>query len=64
MNNIGGQNGATPPQIIKQIVGEITDRALAQVKRKGIEIGTEQAKDVVKSQLEREVKDKLKKLLR
>ena len=36
MRNIGGQTGATPTQIAKQVVTELTSRALAEVGKKGI----------------------------
>lgn len=51
MNNLGGKNGATPTQIADQVLKALTDRALAEVKKKGI--------DQYKVQLEGEVNQRL-----
>jgi hypothetical protein len=51
MNNIGGKSGATPKQIADQILKVLTDRALAAVKKQGI--------DQYKAQLEGEVKKRI-----
>jgi len=37
MNNLGGKNGATPTQIADQIVKVLTDRALAEIKKQGVD---------------------------
>ncbi|MCK4507773.1 MAG: hypothetical protein KAU27_04495 [Desulfuromonadales bacterium] len=34
MHNLGGKNGATPTQIAEQVLNVLTDRALAEVKRR------------------------------
>jgi hypothetical protein len=51
LNNLGGKNGATPTQIADQVLKVLTDRALAEVKKKGI--------DQYKAQLEGEVNERL-----
>ena len=51
MSNLGGRSGATPTQIADQVLKVLTDRALAEVKQKGI--------DQYKEQLEGEVKQRL-----
>lgn len=37
MNNLGGTNGATPAQIADQVLKTLTDRALAEVKKEGLD---------------------------
>jgi hypothetical protein len=67
MRNIGGPNGATPPEIAKQVITEITKRALAEVKKKGIGQGLAKVTDKAKSQIsaeEQKAKSKLKGLLK
>jgi len=51
MNNIGGQNGATPKQIADQVLKTLNDRALAVIKKQGL--------DQYKAQLESEVKKRV-----
>jgi len=51
MNNLGGKTGATPSQIASQALKVLTDRALAEIKKKGI--------DQYKAQLEGEVNKRL-----
>ena len=51
LNNLGGKNGATPTQIADQVLKVLTDRALAEVKKQGI--------DQYKGKLEGEVKKHL-----
>ena len=67
MRNIGSPNGATPPEIAKQIIGELTKRTLTEIKRKGIGQGLAKVTDKAKSQLksgEDKAKDKAKSLLK
>ena len=66
MRNIGGPNGATPPEIARQIISELTKRTLAEVRKKGIGQGLEKVTDKAKSQLKSggdKAKDKVKGLL-
>ena len=51
LKNLGGKNGATPAQIADQVLKILTDRALDEVKKKGI--------DQYKVQLEGEVNKRL-----
>ena len=51
MNDLGGKTGATPSQIATQALKVLTDRALAEIKKKGI--------DQYKAQLEGEVNKRL-----
>lgn len=51
MNDLGGKTGATPSQIASQALGILTERALAEIKKKGI--------DQYKAQLEGEVNKRL-----
>lgn len=51
MTNLGGKNGATPAQIADQVLQVLTERALAEVKKKGI--------DQYKQKLEGEVNKRL-----
>jgi hypothetical protein len=51
MNDLGGKTGATPSQIASQALKVLTDRALAEIKQKGI--------DQYKAQLEGEVNKRL-----
>ncbi len=51
LNNLGGTNGATPSQIAEQVISVFTERALQEIKKKGL--------DQYKAQLEGEVKKRL-----
>lgn len=51
MNDLGGKTGATPSQIASQALRILTDRALAEIKKKGL--------DQYKAQLEGEVNKRL-----
>lgn len=51
MSNLGGSNGATPEQIADQVLKVLTDRAIAEVKKQGI--------DQYKKQLEAEVNKRI-----
>jgi len=67
MRDIGGKNGATPPEIARQVIGEITKRVLAEVSRKGIGQGLAKVTDKAKSEIksgENKIKDKAKGLLK
>ena len=58
LNNLGGKHGATPTQIAKQILDTLTNRALAEVKKKGIDQYKEQLESEVNKRLDTE-KEKL-----
>ncbi len=51
LKNLGGKSGATPAQIADQVLNVLTERALAEVKKKGI--------DQYKAKLEGEVNQRL-----
>lgn len=51
MNDLGGKKGATPSQIASQALGILTERALSEIAKKGI--------DQYKAQLEGEVNKRL-----
>jgi len=51
LNNLGGKTGATPAQIADQVLKVLTERALAEVKKQGI--------DQYRAQLEGEVNTRL-----
>ena len=66
MNNLGGKNGATPAQIADQVLKVLTDRALAEVKKKGLDQYKVQLEGEVNKQLDVEkekLNDKLKGVL-
>ena len=66
MNNLGGKNGATPAQIADQVLKVLTDRALAEVKKKGLDQYKMQLEGEANKQLEAEkekLNDKLKGVL-
>lgn len=66
MHNLGGKSGATPKQIAEQVLKTLTDRALAEVKKQGINQYKEQLEGKIKQQLEAEktqISDKLQGLL-
>ena len=58
MNDLGGKTGATPSQIATQVVKVLTDRALAEIRKKGIDQYKAQLEGEVNKRLEAE-KDKL-----
>jgi hypothetical protein len=62
MTNLGGKNGGTPRQIANQILGELTNRALIQVRKKGVTRGIQKVKEKIKSNLKNKAVEKLKKL--
>jgi hypothetical protein len=49
MRDLGGKNGATPQEIAKQVLKEITSRSLGELKKKGIGQGISEIKDIAKS---------------
>ena len=51
LNNLGGKTGATPSQIAEQAIKTLTDKAMAAIKKEGL--------DKYKKQLEGEVQKKL-----
>lgn len=70
LNNLGGESGATPTQIADQVLKVLTDRALATVKKQGIDQYKAQLEgevkkriDTEKEKIETEVQDKLKGVL-
>ena len=58
MNELGGKTGATPSQIASQVVKVLTDRALDEVRKKGIDQYRGQLEGEVNKRLEAE-KEKL-----
>lgn len=58
MNDLGGKTGATPSQIASQALSILTERALAEIKKKGIDQYKEQLEGEVNKRLEAE-KEKL-----
>ena len=67
LSDLGGKNGATPAQIADQILKVLVDRALAEVKKKGIDQYRAQLEgevnkrlDAEKKQLSEKVGDRLK----
>jgi len=70
MNNLGGKTGATPEQIADQVIKHLTDRALAEVKKQGLDQYKEKLEGEVnkrlaaeKEKLDEKVGDKLKGVL-
>ena len=66
MNDLGGKTGATPSQIASQALKVLTDRALAEIKKKGIDQYKAQFEGEVNKRLDTEkekVGDKLKGVL-
>lgn len=66
MNDLGGKTGATPSQIASQALKVLTDRALAEIKKKGIDQYRAQLEGEVNKRLDTEkdkVGDKLKGVL-
>jgi uncharacterized protein involved in outer membrane biogenesis len=64
MNNLGGQTGATPTQIARQVLGELTRRVLDEVRKKGMDMALEKAQDKAKSLLRDQSGDMLKGIFR
>ena len=58
MTNLGGKNGSTPAKIADQVLKELTAKALAEVKRKGLDQYKEKLKGEVNQRLDSE-KEKL-----
>ena len=58
MTNLGGKNGSTPAKIANQVLKELTAKALAEVKRKGLDQYKEKLKGEVNQRLDSE-KEKL-----
>ncbi len=66
INDLGGKTGATPAQIASQALKVLTDRALAEIKKKGVDQYKAQLEGEVNKRLEAEkekVGDKLKGVL-
>jgi uncharacterized protein involved in outer membrane biogenesis len=53
MTNLGGSQGATPDQLTRQILGELSRRALGAAGKKAAELAVDKAKDAAKSLLDR-----------
>ncbi len=67
MSDLGGSSGATPPQIIQQVLAEVSKRALGPVRKKGIDIGKVRIGNTAKSildQKKRKIGDRVKGLLK
>ncbi|UCH53022.1 MAG: hypothetical protein JSW09_10610 [Pseudomonadota bacterium] len=71
LKDLGGKNGATPSEISQQVLRAVTERALAEVKRAGIDEKVQALKseaqeklDTKKSELEGKAGEKLKNLLK
>lgn len=58
MNDLGGKTGATPSQIASQALGILTERALAEVRKRGIDQYKEKLEGEVNKRLDTE-KEKL-----
>ena len=58
MTNLGGKNGSTPAKIADQVLKELTAKALAEVKRKGLDQYKEKLEGEVNQRLDAE-KEKL-----
>jgi flagellar basal body-associated protein FliL len=58
MTNLGGKTGATPEEIADQVLKKLTAKALAEVKRKGLDQYKEKLEDEVNQRLDSE-KEKL-----
>lgn len=54
MHNLGGKNGATPTQISEQILKRLTDQALAEIKKKGIDQYREKLEGEVNKRIDAE----------
>ena len=52
LSNLGGKNGATPTQISNQVIDVLTERALAEVKKKGLDQYREKLESEVNKQME------------
>lgn len=64
MTNIGGSTGATPNQIARQIIGELTRYALNEVKKKGMDWAVDEVQKQVKTRVENEAEGMLRGVLR
>lgn len=58
MTNLGGNNGATPDQIAEQILNKLTEQAMAEVKKKGLDQYKDKLQDEVNERMDAE-KEKL-----
>jgi hypothetical protein len=52
LSNLGGRNGATSTQISNQVLDVLTERALAEVKKKGLDQYREKLEGEVNKQME------------
>jgi hypothetical protein len=59
MSNLGGSKGATPEQIAKEIISRLSDQALAEIKKRGIDDELDKLKAKGKQKVDEE-KAKLK----
>jgi len=66
LSNLGGQNGATPDQIADQVLKVLTERALAEIQKQGIDRYKEKLEgevnkrlDAEKQKIEKKVNDKV-----
>jgi len=66
MNDLGGKTGATPSQIASQVISILTERALVEIKKKGLDHYRGQLEGEVNKRLDSEkekIGDKLKGVL-
>lgn len=66
MNNLGGKNGATQKQIADQVLKVLTERALSEIQKQGIDQYKAQLEGKINQQLgaeKEQIKDKLKGML-
>lgn len=54
LRNLGGQNGATPQELAKEILDRIIDAARAEIKKKGIDAEIEKLKAKAEQKIEEE----------
>ena len=58
MTNLGGKNGATPDQIAEQALNKLTEQAMTEVKKKGLDQYKDKLQDEVNERVDAE-KEKL-----
>jgi hypothetical protein len=59
MRNLGGSSGATPQQIAKEVISRLSDQAMAEIKKQGIDAEVDKLKAKANERVEEE-KAKLK----
>jgi len=58
LRNLGGSKGSTPTQLSKEIIEVLIDRALAEVKKQGIDAELDKIKASAKEKIETKIKEK------